>query len=235
MIALLDADFLLYRVGFASENDDEGLAVRRLVDYFTDIVFFDANCDSYVAYISGANNFRYDIATTVPYKGNRTAAKPKHYQALRERLKKLGCIESEGEEADDRIAIEAYSRDVDSYTIIKVDKDLDQLRGTHYNPISKVFKTITEEEAIKNFYLQVLQGDRTDNIPGLEGIGPKKAARALKDATTEAELYAKVLGVYTEHGKTIDYLIEQARLLWLRRTPGQIWNPPVERNKDENT
>lgn len=235
MIALLDADFLLYRVGFASEEDDEGLAVRRLVDYFTDIVFFDANCDSYVAYISGANNFRYDIATTVPYKGNRKAPKPKHYQALRERLKKLGCIESEGEEADDRIAIEAYSRDVDSYTIIKVDKDLDQIRGTHYNPITKVFKSITEDDALKNFYLQLLQGDRTDNIPGLEGIGPKKALKALADCTTEAELYAKVLEVYSEHNKSLDYLIEQARLLWLRREPGQMWNPPIESKPNEDT
>ena len=37
-----------------------------------------------------------------------------------------------------------------------------------------------EEDTLRWFYKQVLMGDRVDNIPGLKGVGDKKADKILQ-------------------------------------------------------
>jgi len=76
---------------------------------------------------------------------------------------------------------------------------------------------------VRFFYTQLLTGDRVDNIIGLKGIGPVKAAKALADLTTDIEMYNKVVEMYD--GDKVRVL-ENARLLWLRRTPGEMWEAP---------
>ena len=68
---LIDADFLIYSVGFASEEDSEKFAKSRLVEAMEDMVYIHLKADSYEAFLTGKNNYRYEIAKTVPYKGNR--------------------------------------------------------------------------------------------------------------------------------------------------------------------
>lgn len=178
-------------------------------------------CDDYKAWITGKTNFRFEIATTVPYKGNRKdAPKPKHYDALRKHLMKLGAIMSEGEEADDAVGIASTQG---NYWIVHVDKDLDQLPGWHYNPVKDEEYYVTEFEGLYSFYKQILTGDRVDNIEGLRGIGPVKADKILKDCTTEKELYEACLKAYD--GNT-DRVLENGKLLWLRRETNQMWQPP---------
>ena len=82
---------------------------------------------------------------------------------------------------------------------------------------------IEEYEGIVNFYKQILTGDRVDNIVGLKGIGPVKATKILKDCKTEADLYKAVLEAYDNDEERV---LENARLLWIRREPNQIWSPP---------
>lgn len=179
-------------------------------------------CDDYRAWITGKTNFRFEVATTVPYKGNRKdAPKPKHYDALRNHLMKLGAEMSDGEEADDAVAIASTKG---NYWIVHVDKDLDQLPGWHYNPVKDEEYYVTEFEGLYSFYKQILTGDRVDNIEGLRGIGPVKADKILKDCTTERELYEACLKAYD--GNT-DRVLENGRLLWLRREPNQMWQPPL--------
>ena len=223
MKALLDADIICYRVGFASEDEDEALALHRCTGLVTEVVFFDAKCDSFDGFLTGSGNFRKDIAKTQPYKGNRKQPKPKHYEALRKHLVKMGCVVVEGQEADDAIGIAAYMTDPEDYTIITTDKDLNMLRGKHYNFVKKEFNYVTEEQAMRFFYTQLLTGDRTDNIQGIPGIGPKKAEKMLKDAVTEEEMYNVAKLGYADDV----VLLENARLLWLRREPLQLWTSPV--------
>lgn len=223
MIALLDADIVAYRVAAASENDDVALAAARLIELVTNIVYFEADCTSYEGFLTGKDNFRYDIAKIKPYKGNRTQKKPKHLQAMRDLLVKMGCVVIDGQEADDAIGIAAYSMSPEDYTIISIDKDLMMLRGSHYNFVKKEFKYVTEEEAIKSFYTQLLTGDRTDNIRGIQGVGPAKAAKILKDAKGEEELFNAVKAAYEDD----EALLENARLLWIRRKEGELWQPPI--------
>lgn len=221
--ALVDCDILVYRIGFASENDSEAIAKARMCEFLEDLLLFNG-FGEYEGYLTGGSNFRKDIAVTEPYKGNRKQPRPKHYQALREYLiDKWGCVVIEGEEADDAIGIKAYSMDVEEYTICTIDKDLDMIRGQHLNFVKNVFYDVTEEEAIFNFYKQILTGDRVDNIKGLKGIGEVKAKRILEKCKTETEMYLACLEAYEGNESRV---LENGQLLWIRREPNQIWTPP---------
>ena len=223
---LIDADYLIYGVGFASEEDSEKFAKSRLVETLEDMVYLHLKADSYEAFLTGKNNYRYEIAKTVPYKGNRKdAKKPKHYDALREcMITRLGAVVVDGQEADDEVAIR-MSADPDKYLLIGVDKDLRQIPGWHHNPMKAQTEYIDDFQAYKNFCLQLLTGDRVDNIPGLEKVGPVKAAKALQDAKTKEDLLRCVWKVYQEKEHGIEYLTEQGQLLWLRRYEGELWQP----------
>lgn len=222
-VALLDADFLVYRIGFSCEDADERTAKSRLTEWLTDIVYINLGCEDYKAWITGKTNFRNEVATTVPYKGNRKDfVKPKHYEALREHLTRLGAVTTEGEEADDAVAIES-SRGY--YWLVHQDKDLNQLPGHHYNPVTDERYFVSEFEGLKSFYTQLLTGDRTDNIQGLKQIGPKKAEKILADCKTEQEMFEAVKKAYESKEEPFDRLVENGKLLWLRREPGQVWEP----------
>lgn len=225
---LIDADYLIYGIGFASEEDSEKFAKSRLVETLEDMVYLHLKADSYEAFLTGKNNYRYEIAKTVPYKGNRKdAKKPKHYDALREcMITRLGAVIVDGQEADDEVAIR-MTKEPNQYLLVGVDKDLRQIPGWHHNPVKAKTEYINEFEAYKNFATQLLTGDRVDNIPGLQGVGPIKAAKALKDAKTQEELLQAVWKQYQEKEHGIEYLTEQGQLLWLRRYEGELWRPSV--------
>lgn len=230
-VALIDADFLVYRIGFTTENDTQAEAEARLTELLTDIVYFKLKAEDYKAYITGKSNFRFDIAVTHPYKGNRKDfVKPKHYEALRSRLIRLGAVVTEGEEADDAVGIECCKA---NYWMVHQDKDLNQLPGWHYNPVKGEKYYVTEFEGLKSFYKQLLMGDRVDNIVCLKGIGTVKADKILKDCTTEIELYQAVSEAYEKTEEPAERLLENARLLWLRRTEGELWEPPNETKQCE--
>ena len=54
------------------------------------------------------------------------------------------------------------------------------------------------------------------------------AYKILEEATTEKEMWEIVVKAYD--GNT-DRVIENARLLWLRRKEGETWHPPVARKQ----
>jgi hypothetical protein len=222
--ALIDGDILVYRIGFASEEESESIAIARCSEFIEDMLLFN-NFESYQGYLTGKRNFRNEVAITAPYKGNRKSAKPKHYDRLRDYMQKAwGFVMIEDQEADDAIGIAAYEHQVGEYCICSIDKDLDMLRGDHYNFVKNIFYYITEEEGIKNFYKQILMGDRVDNIIGIKGIGTVKAERLLKECKNEKEMYLTVLEAYKNDDKRV---LENAQLLWIRRKPNQMWQPPV--------
>jgi hypothetical protein len=221
-VALIDADVIVYRVAFASEEEEEDICLARAKDLIFEIVYTELNCDDYKAYITGKGNFREVVATTAPYKGNRKDfQRPKHYDALRAYLQRLGAELVEGQEADDAIAIKAQEG---PYWIVSIDKDFDQVPGWHYNFVKKEKYYITEEEGLRNFYTQILTGDRVDNIIGIKGVGPVKAEKILKDCTTEREYYDACVKAYDGD---IARVTENGVLLWLRRYPNQLWQPPL--------
>lgn len=196
--------------------------------------------DQTIVYLSGETNFRTEIATLREYKeARKDKAKPKYYKQLRDYMVEAwSAVMTEGCEADDAVAIMAASCHAEDQDCIiaTIDKDLLGVPGWNYNFDTKQLRFISHEEATKWFYMQLLTGDATDSIPGVEGIGPKKAAALLEGCTTELEMYAKVADKYDEvYGNNSkksriisgNVLKEQARLLWMQRYVGQMWEPPT--------
>lgn len=166
-----------------------------LLDKAIEAVLTALKTREFVGFLSGSRNFRFAIAKTRPYKGNRDAnKKPIHYSAIREYLIKYwnGKI-VDNIEADDAIGI---AHTVGKTIIVTIDKDLNQLPGDHYNFVKQELYTVSKEQAIKNFWLQMLTGDRVDNIQGIPGIGEVKAAKILDTAANKYETC-----VYKEYEK----------------------------------
>jgi hypothetical protein len=223
MRALIDADSLVYAIGFSSEGIEEPLAKWRMNEA-VDTILSDVGADCYFGWLTGKGNFRNDIAKTAPYKGTRVAPKPEHYQALREHLQvKYGFMMTKDIEADDAVAIACYAIPEDEMIMVHIDKDLNQLRGWHYNYRKKEKYHVTEFEGLQSFYIQILTGDRIDNIIGLKGIGPVKAKRILEECQTEQEMYLAVVEAY---GGNEERVLENGQLLWLQRSHHQLWTPP---------
>ncbi len=202
---------------------------------------------SYKLYLTSndKSNYRFSVAKTRPYKGNRTAPKPVHYEAIREYL--LHSWNAElvtGIEADDAMGIEQCRHPVGESVICSIDKDMNIIRGMHYNFVTDVLYETTyfghlelydlggnktkkslRGGGLKWFYAQMLLGDSADNIPGVSMVGPVKVFQLLNDCKTEKELYKTVLKVYTD--KHIEDRFEEvAHLLWIQQKQNTMWRKP---------
>jgi hypothetical protein len=232
MKALLDSDLYAFRASAACENEDVEQACRSVDSLIINTLMCGVDKCGYVdrwqLYLTGKDNFRYNIAVTAPYKGNRVdKVKPKHLAAVRQHLvDHWGAVVYDGIEADDAIATDATTLG-DEGVIVSLDKDLDQVAGWHYNFIKKTAYCITPEKAVHNLYMQILTGDNADNIIGLKGIGPVKAEKILEGAVDECEMYQRCVEAYDGVEERV---IENAHLLFLRRHEGQIWKPPTVTN-----
>ena len=170
-------------------------------------------------FLTGKGNFRDLLDSGRGYKDNRDPShRPTHYRAIKEYLiKEYGASLINGEEADDAIGKEAYSRDTGTYIVVSNDKDLDQLGGFHYDWTKRLSYFVNEEEAIKFFYVQLLAGDPTDNIPGT--LSKAKAETLIGECQTPGECATAAKTIFEEKygqewGEKLDVI---AKLAWIRR------------------
>lgn len=143
--------------------------------------------------VKGENNFR-DIVFT-DYKMQRRNKPVKESNPIVPELREMMlnrrlAIAADGREADDYLRIWANEarRAGDPYIVISIDKDLDCIPGLHYNPDKNLKYIVSTEEAQRFEYQQVLSGDGTDFIPGVMGVGPKKAKQRVANARSLEEL-----------------------------------------------
>lgn len=225
LMPIIDGDILCYRVGFACNEETEKVAIRTMADMLEELIFIELSSNIHVGYLTGKENYRHDIAKTKPYKGNRKdAPRPVHLHSLREYLITAWDFRvADGQEADDAIGIHA-TLTRDNSIIVSIDKDLDMIPGHHYNPVKKDHYYVNDKVALKNFYRQILTGDKVDNIEGLRGIGPKKADKILGDFDTDLAMYEAVLKAYDGDAERV---LENGQLLWIRRKEGELWQPPT--------
>lgn len=142
MKALIDGDILVYEAGMAAEIGwkSDGIApfeyVEGLLESSVTTICAAAKCNEPpLIFLSTDNNFRYNIATTRPYKGTRKrGARPFHYDNIRAYLPaRWDTIICDGFEADDGMSIYQYSNLHKKNTIIcSRDKDLWIVPGWHY-------------------------------------------------------------------------------------------------------
>ena len=81
MLALIDADIVVYRVAFAAQEENEKVVLSRAAEFMEDLVMKPWVSD-YKGFLTGSNNYRKEIAVTAPYKGNRVQERPVHYQIV---------------------------------------------------------------------------------------------------------------------------------------------------------
>ena len=197
-------------------------------------------------YLTGPGNYREKVGTILPYKGNRKAEKPVHYQAIRGYLQEHWRAKMvEGHEADDECSIVAgLMRGRGSPTIVcTIDKDLDQIPGYHYDYAKKVWYAISDEDARFMFWRQVISGDSVDNIQGMYKIGEAKAINLLEKALEGGipldsdQLWGYIVALYADNmAKYPDKFpegmspqeaaLETARLVKMQDYYGQLWTPP---------
>ena len=159
----------------------------------------------------------------------------------------IDIVEKEGYEGDDILGTlskygEKQGLDV---TILSGDRDTFQLatdKVTIRIPRTKQGKTETEEynrQKVKEEYgvepkalieVKGLQGDTSDNIPGVPGIGPKTAINLIKKYGTIENLYKSIEeGTDDLKGKQKEAIIENKDMAFLSKKLGEInRNVPLE-------
>ena len=225
MIALVDGDILVYRFGFSKEGKRFNRVEDRLVDFF--LYLRDRlDLDDMEGYLGSSEpTFRHALATTFSYKGGREGfVKPQLFNEIRDYLiDEWAFSVVQGIETDDMLGIRATELG-DNSIIVTIDKDLDQVPGWHYNFVKGKKYYVNEDQGRKSFWGQVLTGDRIDNVGGLRGIGPVKAARILSAASTDWECYQCVLDAYEGN---IERVEENGKLLFILREHGKDFRLPT--------
>lgn len=222
-------------LGFAIKN------VMTLLDKIKEAT----GATSYEIFLTGKSNFRDELVDY--YKANRDPThKPVHYKAIKEWLiNKRGAVVVEGYEADDAMSILQYARvymqqredngledpySTEDTVICTIDKDLDQVPSWHYNWQKDTRYFVTQKGGLEFFYTQMLTGDSTDNIPGVFKLTGKKATAKMKEGLKDKSELEMWNYVKEQYGPDVpeEKLIEIARLLWMMRTPTDVWEPPSE-------
>ena len=152
----------------------------------------------------------------------------------------IDIVEMEGYEGDDILGtLSKYGEEQGlDVTILSGDRDTFQLatdKVTIRIPRTKQGKTETDEydrkKVIEEYGLEPkalievkgLQGDSSDNIPGVPGIGPKTAISLIQKYGTIQNLYKSIEeGTDDLKGKNKESIIENKDMAYLSRTLGEI-------------
>ena len=217
-LGVVDADSILYRVAAMCEEESYEKAEDTLRAFLWNKIYKPTQCKKYVYCLSGGESGRNEVATTKPYKGQRTHEKPKHLKALRDYFKEAYKAFSVSLYEADDVVISIYEKYRGFAVLIGIDKDAKQMAGIHYNyhhSHEKFFK-VSDRESQQYFFTQMLTGDSVDNIPGLPRVGAKGAEKLFAENpdTPPAEL---VWDMYKEKGFEWDYYYEQYYLLRMKR------------------
>ncbi len=182
-----------------------------------------------VVFDSGKPNFRHQLYAQ--YKANRPSMPPElvgQLELLRRASSSLNfpVIEKVGYEADDIIATLAtnLAESGEEVVIVSSDKDLMQLVSEQvkiYDPLKS--KYVSSQDVIDKFGVapqkvrdvMALTGDRSDNIPGIGGIGPKTAASLINQFGSLDKLFKSTEQIKNQrHKQLVEAGRESALISW---------------------
>lgn len=210
---ILDAVSFLFRSYFAIRGmtNPHGQSTNALYGFIRSIqkIQKDFSPDTIVAVFDGPNNKQARTAIYEEYKSNREGMPEDLFPQLEWahhfcEAAGIPYLSEEGVEADDligAIAKWAESRGTEVF-ICSSDKDLCQLvtdkvfmLNTHKDNLLIDRLKVEEIHGVKPEqivdYLAIM-GDKSDNIPGIPGFGPKTAATLLQEYGTLEEILCKV-------------------------------------------
>ena len=141
-------------------------------------------------------------------------------------------------EADDTIAYIALTLMNEDVTIMSSDQDFLQLvndRITVWSPTKKKFYTprmVMDDYGVPahNFLMyKVLMGDKSDNIEGVKGLGPKKLPKIVPDLLTQNTLDLDFILEHAGKGEEPMHkrIVESETQLQLNEELMDLKNPPI--------
>lgn len=181
-----------------------------------------------VAFDTGKKTFRHDMYET--YKGTRKEVDPdlvSQFALVREFLDAypLPRVEIDGYEADDLIGTLSQKFTDVHVDILTSDRDMLQLISptVHIHLMKKGItdmKLMDLDALMEDYQLtpsqivdvKALQGDTSDNIPGVPSIGPKTATTLINKYGTLEEMYRNANEIKGKAGEKIREFEAQARL-----------------------
>lgn len=204
-LILMDGNSIAFRAfyGLPLLTNKSGLHTNAVFGYarLLEKVIKEENPDYFlVAFDAGKSTFRHKQYEE--YKGGRQKTPPElgeQFAPIRKLIDAYGIkrFEHEDYEADDIIGSWTKLADEAGFETIVItgDKDLTQLASDHtkvyitkkgvtdievYTPehVAKVYDGLKPEQIID---LKGLMGDKSDNIPGVPGVGEKTAVKLLKE------------------------------------------------------
>ena len=233
LVHIIDGSGYIFRAYYAirsltTSSGDSTNAVYGFSNMLEKLLREEQPSHMAIVFDTGSDNFRHTIFPE--YKSNRspppedlTAQIPEIHRVVD--AFKLRRFVVDGVEADDviatltRMALED-DRDV---RLITGDKDLMQLvddrvtlwepmRGNRFGPAEVEEKMGVPPTMVADAL--ALAGDSSDNIPGVDGVGPKKAARLLSDhGDLDGVLAAAAAGkIKGKMGQNLKDQADQARL-----------------------
>lgn len=235
MILLVDADSLIFASCYRKrENPEDDIFYSELSDatnkfHYQLMAIVNKLEDMYsieqVLIFSGSRgNFRKYITKT--YKANRNYQnKPPLLNEMHQHVKdNYNSIVGYGVETDDVVAKywKNYSDELgrENVMIVSIDKDYKQFPALIYNYHykHKVILDISEDEAMFNFYEQMIIGDSADNVQYFKGKGKKFAEKYLAECLTPYQYTKKMYQLFKDvhKGKAKQRYIECYNLLKLR-------------------
>ena len=235
MILLVDADSLIFASCYKKREhkDDERFytdiedSKAKFDEQFMSIVnkLEDMyNVERVITFSGSKGNFRKLI--TPVYKANRKKQElPPLLDEMHQFVKdEYNSVWGFGIETDDIVARywKELSKEVgrNNVMIVSIDKDYKQFPALIYNYHYKHKEVldISEEEALYNFYEQMIIGDTADNVNYFKGKGKKYAEKYLADCNTKYQYTRKMLELFQEKykGKARQKYAECYHLLKLR-------------------
>ena len=162
----------------------------------------------YYGYVGGDTNFRKNICTLQPYKGQRTAELPVHLVACKEYvMQHHKATMSKDVEADDLVSTDNYNavKNKQDFAAVVLDKDFKGCEGNWYfylkddrrkvRGFGKLWRSGDEIDGYGRMfkYFQVASGDSSDfywpHCFSDKENGPVTAFNALKDCKNDTEAF----------------------------------------------
>lgn len=223
---LIDGDSLIYYEAYKDSLVDAIYGVDKRVNRILE----DCRSTTYHMFLTEGKCFRYDRAVTKEYKHSRKGReKPKFFNSLRGYLKDMyGAVSVKGIEADDCVSF-LKTEYPDNTIVCSPDKDvLQQLPGNHYNYqmigrdkayVPKGFISTSKSDALHFLHLQMLMGDSTDGISGIEGVGIKTAEKMITGFRDN--FFGQICNQYVKkygNAEGINRFYETYKLVYLLKT-----------------
>jgi DNA polymerase-1 len=228
-VYLIDGSSFIFRAYFANMRNPmtraDGTPVGAVYGFCSMLMKLLSDTDAdhvCVVFDTARKTFRNEIYTE--YKAHRPPPPDDlipQFDLVRQAVEAFNVaqVEMEGYEADDLIATYAKqaSKRGDQVTIVSIDKDLMQLVDENISMLDTMKNRIIKEpEVFEKFGVgpervidvQALAGDSSDNVPGVEGIGPKTAAQLINEYGDLENLLENAANI--KQNKRRERLIEQA-------------------------